>query len=83
MWFVAIGVVLLLLKLGAVGPVGGWDWWIVLIPFALAVLWWWYADKSGFTQRKAMERMDDRKAARRERSLEGLGLGDPNKRRKR
>lgn len=83
MLFVAIGVVLLLLKLADLGPFGEWSWFLVLAPFGLAVLWWWYADKSGFTQRKAMQRMDERKAARRERSLEGLGQGDPNKRRKR
>lgn len=83
MLFVAIGVVLLLLKLAALGPFGEWSWFLVLSPFGLAVLWWWYADKSGFTQRKAMQRMDERKAARRERALDGLGQGDPNKRRKR
>jgi len=83
MLFVAIGVVLLLLKLFAFGPVGEWSWFLVLAPFAVAVAWWAWADGSGLTQRRAMKRMDDRKAARRDRAMDALGQGDPNKRRKR
>jgi len=82
MWFVAIGVVLLVLKLVPVAPVGDWSWFLVLSPFAAAVAWWAYADGSGLTQRKAMQRMDDRKEARRERSMEALGKGNPNKKRR-
>jgi len=82
MWFVVIGVVLLVLKLVPVAPVGDWSWLLVLAPFAVAVAWWAYADASGLTQRKAMQRMDDRKEARRERSMEALGKGNPNKKRR-
>ena len=34
MWFVIIGVVLLVLKFFDVSPVAGWDWWL-LLPFVL------------------------------------------------
>ena len=83
MWFVLAGVALLALKLIGVMPVAAWSWWIILSPFALAAAWWAYADASGFTQRKAMKQMDDKKAARRDKQMEALGQGDPNKRRRR
>ena len=42
-----------------------------------------WADKSGLTQRKAMDAMDAKKAQRREKALEALGMkqGDNKKRR--
>jgi len=81
MWFVLIGVLLSVLKLLGVAPVSGWSWWLALSPFALAVLWWAWADKSGYTQRKAMQRMDEKKEARRDRALEALGQGEKQRRR--
>jgi small Trp-rich protein len=83
MWFVVIGVALLLLKLLDIAPVADWSWWQVLSPFAVAVVWWAWADASGMTQRKVMQRMEERKQARRARTMDALGQGDPNKRRKR
>ncbi|MBA4344537.1 MAG: hypothetical protein C0423_20555 [Methylibium sp.] len=80
MWFIAIGVVLVLLKLLGVAPVAEWSWLWVLSPFGLAVLWWAWADKSGMTQRKAMKRMDERKEARRQKAMESLGQGDRQRR---
>lgn len=81
MWFVAIGVLLLVLKLVGVAPVGEWSWLWVLAPFGLAVLWWAWADSSGLTQKRAMKRMDDRKEARREKALEALGQSEKQRRR--
>ena len=81
MLFVGLGVILVLLKLLGIGPVEGWAWWWVLAPFAGAVVWWWWADASGYTKRKEMDRMDERKAARRAKHMEALGHGDPKKRR--
>lgn len=78
MGFLIIGVLLLAGKLAQIGPMGEWSWWIVLAPFGLATVWWAIADKVGFTQRKAMKRMDDRKEKRRTEAMEALGL---NKRR--
>ena len=76
MWFVISGVLLIALKLAEAGPVGAWSWWVVLSPFALATVWWWWADFTGYTKRREMDKMDARKLARRRRSLEALGL-DP------
>ena len=70
---VAIGVLLLILKLAEVGPVGDWAWWWVLSPFAAAAVWWQIADSTGFTQRKAIDKMEKRKTDRRDRALEALG----------
>jgi small Trp-rich protein len=74
MAFIVIGVLLILLKLGDIGPVAAWPWWWVLSPFGLAVLWWGWSDMSGRTAKKAMERMDDRKEKRRVEAMEKLGL---------
>ena len=72
MWFVVIGVLLILLKLIEFGPVGGLSWWWVLSPFVLAVLWWEFAAKSGYTKRKEMDKMAARKEERRQRSMDAL-----------
>jgi len=76
--FLIIGVLLLAGKLAEIGPMGEWSWWVVLAPFGMATMWWAIADSMGFTQRKAMKRMDDRKEKRRMEAMEALGL---NKRR--
>ena len=75
MYLLGIGIVLLLLKYLEVGPVAGWSWWFVLAPFGLAVLWWAWADGTGYTKRKAMEREDLRKQARIDKQRDALGLG--------
>ncbi len=82
MWLVAVGVLTVLLKLLGVAPVADWGWWMVLIPFGLAVVWWAWADSSGLTQRKAMQRMEERKAARREKNIVAMGQSDPKKKRR-
>ena len=86
MAFVLIGVLFLVLRLGGYVQFHKddfWAWAIVLAPFGLAMLWWMWADKSGLTQRKAMDAMDAKKAQRREKALEALGMkqGDNKKRR--
>ena len=74
MAFVLLGLALLAMKLAEIGPVAGWAWYIVLAPFGLAVLWWGFADSTGLTQRRAIEKMDKRKADRRQRDMDALGL---------
>mgnify|MGYP006194949453 CR=1 FL=1 len=76
-----LGVVLLLMKYLEVGPVAGWAWWIVLAPFGLAVAWWGWSDVSGRTQRKAMEKVDAKREARRQKAMDALGLQKPGRRR--
>ncbi|WP_395024303.1 TIGR04438 family Trp-rich protein [Comamonas odontotermitis] len=75
MYFLILGVVLLLLKYLEIGPVAAWSWTVVLAPFALAVLWWAWADWSGYTKRKEMEKEDQRKAARIAKAKEAMGQG--------
>jgi small Trp-rich protein len=74
MWFLVLGLVLLVMKWQEMGPVAAWDWWWVLSPFALAVAWWAWADSTGYTKRKVVERENQRKAARIERQREKLGM---------
>jgi small Trp-rich protein len=80
MFFVVIGVVLIGLNLAGIGPVGEWTWnltgdlWKFAMPFAFALGWWGWADTSGLTKRREMERMDARKEARRLKNMDALGL---------
>ncbi len=83
MLFVAVGTILLILKILEVDFVATWSWGWILAPFGAAVLWWAYADSTGLTQRRAMKRMDERKVARRERDMAALGLNLHSDRRKR
>jgi small Trp-rich protein len=75
MGFVIIGVLLLAAKLAEFGPFATWSWWIVLAPFLAAALWWEFADSTGWTQRRAIDRMEQRKQDRRGKALDALGLG--------
>jgi small Trp-rich protein len=75
MYLLVLGIILLAMKYLEFGPVADWAWWVVLSPFALAVVWWTWADHSGYTKRKAVERENARKQARIDRSRDQLGLG--------
>ena len=57
---------------------------MVLSPFALAVAWWAWADASGYTKRKVVERENARRQARidRQRSQMGLLTSRSNRRRR-
>lgn len=74
MYFLGLGIVLLLMKYLEMGPVANWSWLIVLAPFALAVVWWAWADASGYTRRKAMERDDKRRQDRINKQREAMGI---------
>jgi small Trp-rich protein len=71
---VLVGTLLLIAYLADFGPVGTWPWWVIAAPFAGAVLWWSFADNSGWTQRRVMEKMERKKADRREKAMDALGL---------
>lgn len=73
MYFLGLGIILLAMKYLEYGPVAAWSWWLVLAPFALAIAWWAWADSSGYTKRKAMERENARRDARIERNKNALG----------
>ena len=81
MYFLGLGVVLLLLKYLGIGPLADWSWWWVLSPFALAVVWWAWADASGYTKRKAMEIEEKRLQDRRDRTKSALKANYKNKKR--
>ncbi|MBJ2158128.1 TIGR04438 family Trp-rich protein [Variovorax sp. IB41] len=78
MLFLLLGLLGLGLKYFEVGVVAGWSWWIVLSPFALAVAWWAWADSSGYTKRKVIERENRRKQARIDRQKANMGLPTSN-----
>ncbi|BEP48715.1 MULTISPECIES: TIGR04438 family Trp-rich protein [Variovorax] len=74
MLFLLLGLLGVGLKYFEVGMVAGWSWWIVLSPFAMAVAWWAWADSSGYTKRKVVEREEARKQARIDRQRSNMGL---------
>jgi small Trp-rich protein len=83
MFFVVLGILLGLMKIADYGPVATWSWWAVLWPWAAAVLWWAWADATGYTKRREMDKMDDRVAKRRADNLANLGMDARGRRHKR
>jgi small Trp-rich protein len=71
---VIIGVLLLVARWAEFGPFATLSWWWVALPFGLAVAWWEWSDASGWTKRRAMDRMEQRKQDRREKAMEALGI---------
>lgn len=80
MYFLGLGLILLALKYLELGPVAGWDWWVVLLPFGLAMAWWAWADSSGYTKRKAMQRENARRDDRIERNKTAIGTSTKKRR---
>lgn len=75
MVFVLLGLVFIVLKLMGIAPVAGWSWWWVLLPLALAFIWWEIIDPMfGISKKRAMGDMQRRQQARREKYRESLGL---------
>ena len=79
MYLLLVGIVLLAMKYLEIGAVATWPWWVVLAPFGLASLWWWWADATGYTKRKAMEKMDKRKQDRINKQRDAMGMGPKRK----
>ena len=86
MLFVIIGVVVIGLNLFGIGPFASWTWdftgdlWKFCVPFVLALLWWIWTDRSGLDKRREMEKMEEKKQARRKDNLAALGLDVRNRR---
>jgi small Trp-rich protein len=80
MYFIVIGVVIILLHFLGIGPMAAWTWnltgdlWKFCVPFVLAAIWWAWADGTGLTKRREMEKMEERKRGRREKNLVALGM---------
>ena len=83
MYFVIFGILLLVMKIAEFGPVGEWSWLAVLWPFLAAVVWWAWADATGYTKRRQMDKMDARVAKRRTENLANLGMDAKGRRHKR
>jgi small Trp-rich protein len=79
---IVVGVLLLIMRLADVGPVGAWPWWGVLLPFPLAAVWWLWSDMTGWTKRREVNKMDAKRAERRRKNLEALGMDVKGRRRK-
>lgn len=74
MYFLLIGIVTLAMKYLEMGPVAAWPWWAVLAPFGMAAVWWAWADWSGYTKKKAVEKENAKRKARIDKSREALGI---------
>jgi small Trp-rich protein len=74
MYLLLIGIVGLVMKYLEIGPVAAWSWWIVLSPFALAVAWWAWADASGYTKQKEVDKMAKRKQDRIDKQRDAMGM---------
>ena len=74
MILIVLGVVLLAMKLAQLGPVATLSWWWVLSPFAGATLWWAWADATGWTKRREVDKMEEKKRQRRIDNLDKLGM---------
>ncbi len=66
------------LHLMEVEPFVTWPWWVALIPFGLAAVWWKWADSSGYTKRKQMEleiRKNKERQVRRRDAITNINAG--------
>ena len=80
MLFLVVGIALLAMKVMEFGVVAQWSWFVVLAPFALAVAWWTWADWSGYTKRRQMDKEDARRQARIDKQRANLGMKTSKKR---
>lgn len=81
MYLLGLGLVLLVMKYLEIGQVAAWDWWVVLLPFGLTIIWWAWADASGYTKKKAMARENAKRQERIDKNRESIGTLAPKKRR--
>lgn len=74
MWMLLIALLLTVLRYLEVGPLAGLSWWWLLLPYGLTVAWWSFADATGWTKRRAVEREEARKLKRIERQKAAMGV---------
>ena len=74
MLFLLIGIAAMVLKYMEIGPFATISWWFTLIPFALAVAWWSFADATGYTKRREIDKMEKRKQERIEKQRDAMGM---------
>ncbi len=89
MYFVVLGVLIIVLHFAGIGPMANWTWnisgdlWKFCVPFGLALVWWAWADATGLNKRREMEKMEARRQSRRERNLEAMGMDQRSRSKKR
>jgi small Trp-rich protein len=87
-YFVVLGVLIIVLHFAGIGPMANWTWnisgdlWKFCLPFGFALVWWAWADTTGFNKRREMEKMEAKRLARRERNLEAMGMDSRARRKK-
>lgn len=81
MYLLGLGIIFLVMKYLDMPPVAAWEWWVVLAPFGLATAWWTWADRTGYTKKKAMQAENDRRQARIDKSKDAIGTLRNKKRR--
>lgn len=74
MYLLAVGIALLLMRYLEIGFMAGVSWWWVAVPFSLTVAWWTWADTTGYTKRKEVEKMDRKKKERIDKQRAALGI---------
>lgn len=79
MYLLVLGIALLAMKYLEIGPVAQWSWIWVLTPFGLTAIWWWFADKSGYTRRREEEKMQERVQERLDRQNKAMGIAPKKK----
>ncbi len=80
MWLVYVGVVLLLSKLLALGPLADLSWLWVLLPFILALVWWEVFERRlGLDKKKAFDELEQAKKDRIARALERDKVNRPRR----
>ena len=75
MYLLGLAILLSLLKLAEIGPVAASTWWPILGVYAAAIAWWTWADMSGYTKRKAGQKIEQKKKDRLARQKEALQPG--------
>ena len=74
MYFLGLGIILLAMKYLESGPAASWPWWVILSPFAIAVVWWTWADWSGYTKRRVLDKENARRVERIDKLRKALGM---------
>lgn len=73
-YLLGIALLLTVLKLADIGPVAGWSWWVILAVYGATAAWWAWADLSGYTKRRSVEKIDARRRKRIDRQKEAMGI---------
>ena len=81
MYLLVFSLLLLLMKWQQIGPVAEWPWKWIAVPFVLTLLWWEWADWSGYTKRRAMKEEERRAQERRQKQRDSIARGTQARRR--